>query len=56
MRDGAAKSGTYMKEKTSAGFTAVKQKDWSKEKEMAGKAGAATKSYVPALFDLFRGF
>lgn len=43
VKSGAAKSGTYVKDKTVAGATYMKEKDWSREKEMAGKAGTATK-------------
>ena len=43
-KSGAAKSGVYVKDKSVAGATYLKEKDWTKEKQMAGKAGQATKS------------
>ena len=44
IKTGAAKSGTYVKDRSVAGATYLKEKDWTKEKEMAGKAGQATKT------------
>lgn len=44
LKTGAVKSGTYVKDRSVAGATYLKEKDWTKEKEMAGKAGQATKS------------
>ena len=46
IKTGAAKSGTYVKDRSVAGATYLKEKDWTKEKEMAGKAGQATKTWV----------
>ena len=44
VKNGAVRSGTYVKDKTVAGATYLKEKDWSREKELAGKAGTATKT------------
>ena len=44
IKSGAAKSGTYVKDRSAAGATYLKEKDWTREKEMAGKAGQATKT------------
>jgi hypothetical protein len=44
VKQGAAKSGKFVTDKSTAGVNYVKEKDWTKEKEMAGKAGQATKS------------
>ena len=44
MKNGAVRSGTYVKDKAVAGTTYLKERDWSREKEFAGKAGTATKS------------
>ena len=44
VKNGAVKSGKYVTDKSTAGVNYVKEKDWSKEKELAGKAGQATKS------------
>lgn len=53
MKSGAIKGGTYVKDKTVAGATYLKERDWSKEKEMAGKAGQATKTCALPLLAWF---
>jgi len=44
VKTGAAKSGKFVTDKSMAGVNYVKEKDWKKEKELAGKAGQATKT------------
>lgn len=46
VKAGAMKSGTYVKDKSVAGATYLKEKDWTKEKEIAGHAGQAAKTWV----------
>ena len=49
VKTGAANTGAFLKQKSTAGATYVKEKDWSKEKELAGKAGTATKKWGLAI-------
>lgn len=46
VKNSAAKGGIFVKDKTMAGASYLKERDWTREKEIAGKAGTATKTSV----------